>query len=104
MAVAPALGDPVVMTDETTGQAPGEAEDSSSRPSGSPGSRLFRVILLGVLVVALVASVVTAAVLWSHRRGHADALQASREAAMAQTQQFVLRANTYDPSMLDSQG
>jgi hypothetical protein len=109
MAVPAALDDPVVLNDETTGPPTGgttggRAGDRHDGPAGSPRSRLFRVVLLAVLVVALVASVVTAAVLWSHRRGHADALQAQREAAMAQTQQFVLRANTYGPSMLDAQG
>ena len=98
------------MTDDTkdqeTGREAGQPPDRPDQPDrpGSAGSRLFRVVLLGVLVLALVASVVTAAVLWSHRRGHADALQASREAVMAETQQFVLRANTYGPSMLDAQG
>jgi hypothetical protein len=65
---------------------------------------MFRLVLLGVLVVVLVVSSVTAVVLHSHRTGQADAIQAEREAAMATTQQFVLRVNTYGPSMLDSQG
>ena len=34
----------------------------------------------------------------------ADPAQTDREAVMAQTQQFVLRLNTYGPGMLDSQG
>ncbi len=102
MAVAPALDHPVV-TEEVTGPEPG-LPVGPDHQEGAPRAGLFRLVLLGVLVVALVASVATAAVLWSHRRGHADALQAQREAVMAQTQQFVLRANTYDPSMLDAQG
>lgn len=107
MAVAPALDHPVVT--EEAGPEP-VAADGPDRPAGGdqqevrPRSRPFRLALLGVLVIALVASIASAAVLWSHRRGQADALQAQREAAMAQTQQFVLRANTYGPSMLDAQG
>ena len=72
--------------------------------SGPPRSALFRLVLLGVLAVALVAAVVSAVVLKSHRTGAADALQADREAAMATTQQFVMRVNTYGPSLLDSNG
>jgi len=77
---------------------------TSQAPSGTPRAALFRVVLLGVLAVVLVASTVTALVLHSHRTGQADAIQADREAAMAATQQFVLRVNTYGPSMLDAQG
>ena len=74
-------------------------------PTGPPPrSALFRLILLGVLAVALVASLVWVAVLTSHRTGRAQDLQNDREAAMATTQQFVLRVNTYGPSLLDSQG
>ena len=107
MAVARALDHPVVVT-EVAGPEPAPAGlpdlPDGRGPVGAPRAPLFRLVLLGVLVVALVASVATAAALWSHRRGHADALQSQREAAMAQTQQFVLRANTYGPSMLDAQG
>jgi Mce-associated membrane protein len=74
-------------------------------PSGSsPRSSLFRVILLGVLALALVSSLAWIAVLKSHRTGSADDLQADREAVMSTTQQFVMRVNTYGPSLLDGQG
>lgn len=74
-------------------------------PSGPPPrSALFRLVLVGVLALALVASLVWIAVLKSHRTGSADDLQSNREAAMATTQQFVLRVNTYGPSLLDSKG
>jgi len=86
------------VTDEPTDQRGGDG------PGGPPRSARFRLVLLGVLVAALVASTITAVVLWSHRRGHADAVQTQREAVMAQTQQFVLRANTYGPSLLDARG
>jgi hypothetical protein len=104
MAVAPALDPVVVMTDERIDDTSEDAAHRSDRPGDPPRAAVFRLVLLGVLVAALIASVVTAAVLSSHRRGHADALQAQREAVMAQTQQFVLRANTYGPPMLDAQG
>jgi hypothetical protein len=61
-------------------------------------------VLLAVLVVALVASLGWVAVLKSHRTGAASDVQAEREAAMSTTQQFVMRVNTYGPSLLDSQG
>ncbi len=75
-----------------------------------PAATGFRAVLLGVLVVALVASVALGVVLgrsrdvWPFSSGSSDQLQADREAAMAQTQQFVLRVNTYGPSMLDANG
>ena len=36
--------------------------------------------------------------------GTPTGVQAEREAVMAQTQQFVLRVNTYGPDLLDAQG
>jgi Mce-associated membrane protein len=92
MAVSPALDRP-----EVTGE--------EGRPSSpAPRSALFRLVLLGVLLLALVASLVWVAALRSHRTGAADALQTDREAAMATTQQFVLRVNTYGPALLDNHG
>lgn len=74
-------------------------------PSGPPPrSALFRLILVGALAVALVASLAWIAVLRSHRTGSAGDLQSNREAAMLTTQQFVMRVNTYGPSLLDAQG
>jgi hypothetical protein len=70
----------------------------------------FRAVLLGVLALALVVSGGLALHLGSSRHvwpfsgARADQAQADREAVMAQTQQFVLRLNTYGPSMLDSHG
>jgi Mce-associated membrane protein len=86
--------------------APGDhAAVTSDHPTGAPRAALFRLVLLGVLVLGLVASVITAAVLFSDRHGESgNLLQADREAAMATTQQFVLRVNTYGPSLLDSSG
>jgi len=74
-----------------------------------PRAPLFRLVLLGVLMAALLASVVTGLVLapsrgWLVHRTQSDSVQADREAAMAQTQQFVMRVNTYGPQMLDDQG
>lgn len=78
-------------------------------PASSTRSPRFRLVLLGVLIVALVASVGTGLVLapgrgWLVHQSQADSRQADREAAMATTQQFVLRVNTYGPSLLDAQG
>ena len=41
---------------------------------------------------------------WLVHGTRSDSLQADREAAMAQTQQFVMRVNTYGPQLLDGQG
>lgn len=92
MAAAPALDERPTVTDDVE-PAP-----------GPPRAVLFRLVLLGVLLVALVGALVGVAVLRSQRSGSAEAVQAQREAAMAATQQFVMRVNTYGPSMLDSQG
>jgi hypothetical protein len=93
MAVASALDRrPEVTLDDVTPSSP------------PPRSALFRLVLLGALAILLVASLVGIAVLKSHRTGNASGLQSEREAAMATTQQFVLRVNTYGPSLLDSQG
>jgi Mce-associated membrane protein len=80
------------------------AEPPSEPRTSSPRSALFRLVLLGVLAVALVASLAWVAVLRSHRTGSAGHVQAEREAVMSTTQQFVMRVNTYGPSLLDSQG
>jgi mannitol-specific phosphotransferase system IIBC component len=90
-----------VATAPTTGEY---AEVTSDHPTSAPRAALFRLVLLCVLVLALVASVTTAVVLFSQRNGGSDTLQADREAAMATTQQFVLRVNTYGPSLLNSSG
>jgi Mce-associated membrane protein len=86
------------------------AEVTSDHTTSAPQAARFRLLLLGVLVVALIASVVAGVSLghsrhvWPFSSGSSDPVQADREAAMAQTQQFVMRVNTYGPSMLDSQG
>jgi hypothetical protein len=95
--------------------APGDrAEVTSDHPTSAPRAALFRLVLLCVLTLALVASLVWIPLLLAHRQvavfGHdigsdsASTVQADREAAMATTQQFVLRVNTYGPSMLDADG
>lgn len=70
---------------------------------------LFRLVLLAALALALLASLVIGLLLapsrgWLVHPTQADAVQADREAAMAQTEQFVMRVNTYGPAMLDQQG
>ena len=96
MAVSPAV-------DRRT-EVTGPDATSSAPPGAPPRSALFRLALLAVLLVALVVSLVWVGVLRSHRTGAADSLQRDREAAMATTQQFVLRVNTYGPALLDSHG
>jgi Mce-associated membrane protein len=104
MAVPTALDEPAEVTTET-----GEPSDAPA-----PRAALFRMVLLVVLALALVATLVWIPILLAHRQvtvfGHtlgsddAAVVQADREAAMAATQQFVLRVNTYGPKLLDSHG
>jgi Mce-associated membrane protein len=83
---------------------------TSDHPTSAPRSALFRLVLLYALALALVVSVVAALIVGSHRHawpfssGQAGSVQADREAAMATTQQFVLRVNTYGPSLLNPDG
>jgi Mce-associated membrane protein len=103
MAAATASDAPVEVTDQEQGTQEGAPE--APRPA-----QRFRVVLLGVLALALVVTGAFAFHLgssrhvWPFRGAQADSAQADREAVMAQTQQFVLRLNTYGPSMLDSHG
>lgn len=73
-------------------------------PDHQPNQK-FRLVLLVVLLVALVASAATLCWLLVDRdSGSGDAARADREAVMSQTEQFVLRLNTYGPDQLDEQG
>lgn len=91
-----------------------EVTTDTEVPARVPRAALFRLILLGVLALALLVSIVWIPLLLAHRQvavlGHdvgtddAATTQAGREAAMATTEQFVLRVNTYGPTLLDSQG
>ena len=85
MAVPPAPGAVTTGTEET------------------PRSATFRLVLLVLLVVLLLASAGALAWLLTERRGEADDAQAERDAVMSQTRQFVLRLNTYGPDQLDDQ-
>lgn len=74
------------------------------RTDPAPRSTGFRLVLLVVLVVLLLGSAGVLVWLLADRRGEADDLQTQREAVMSQTEQFVLRLNTYGPDDLDDQG
>lgn len=106
MAVPAALDDrPEVTT---------ESETPRTEEPLAPRAALFRLVLLALLALALVASLVGIPVLLAHRQvtvfgttvgtNDASVVQSDREAAMAATEQFVLRVNTYGPTLLDSQG
>ena len=82
-------------------------DETSSTPAASgaaPRSARFRLALLVVLVVLLLASAGVLVWLLAERRGQADQLQSQRESVMSTTEQFVLRLNTYGPDQLDAQG
>lgn len=79
------------------------AAPAPEEPSATPNGR-FRVVLLGILVLALLAAAGTLVWLLAERRGAADEAQSEREAVQRQTEQFVLRLNTYGPDDLDAQG
>jgi hypothetical protein len=100
MAVSPALDQHPEVTTGATGERPDETTPATQSPRSAP----FRLVVLAVLVLALAATLGWVAVLRSHRTGAADDLQSEREAAMSATQQFVMRVNTYGPSLLDRQG
>lgn len=70
----------------------------------APAHRTFRLVLLGVLVVALLAAAGCLVWLLAERRGAADEAQRDRDAVLRQAEQFVLRLNTYGPDQLDDQG
>ena len=78
-------------------------DDRRTTDPGGPRSSTFRIVLLGVLVVALLASAGILVWLLADRRGESDDLQSQREELMSQTEQFVLRLNTYGPDQLDAQ-
>jgi hypothetical protein len=93
-----------------TVDGPTPEDRTPEEPNAAPQATRFRATLLGVLAIAMVVSGALALQLGSSRHvwpfagGATDQAQADREAVMGQTQQFVLRLNTYGPSMLDSQG
>lgn len=64
-------------------------------------SSTARLVVLGVLVVALLASAGCLVWLLAERRGAASDAQADRDAVMRQSEQFVLRLNTYGPDQLE---
>jgi Mce-associated membrane protein len=72
-------------------------------PKAAPAGR-FRQVLLGVLVIALLASAGVLVWLLAQRQGDAGGTQSERDAVLRQTEQFVLRLNTYGPDGLDDQG
>jgi Mce-associated membrane protein len=72
--------------------------------TAGPADARFRIALLGLLVVALLAASGTLVWLLAERRGTADDVQGQRDAVMRQTEQFVLRLNTYGPDQLDAKG
>lgn len=78
---------------------------TSDQPTTPPRAARFRLVLLCVLVLVLLASLATGVVLTVRHRGDgSDPAQADREAVMAQTEQFVQRVNTYGPGLLAANG
>ena len=98
MAVPPALDEHTGVTDD------GVPAAADRGPGRGHRAATFRLVLLGVLVVALLAAAGTLVWLLGGRRGAAADEQRQREAVMSQAQQFMLRLNTYGPDLLDSKG
>jgi Mce-associated membrane protein len=96
MAISPAVD----REPEVTAPAPEEPTGRVDRPVDNKA----RVVLLDILVVALLASAGILVWLLAERRGEADGVQSERDAVLRQTEQFVLRLNTYGPDDLDAQG
>jgi len=72
-------------------------------PENQPNAT-FRLVLLVVLLAVLTASAAVLGWLLVDRSGEASDAQGEREEVMSQTEQFVLRLNTYGPDQLDSAG
>lgn len=73
-------------------------------PEDQPNAT-FRLVLLVVLLVVLAGSATLLGwLLLGSESGSSDDAQAEREAVMSQTEQFVLRLNSYGPEQLDSSG
>ena len=105
MAVPPAPDQHAALTIERDERGDAaRAEEEATTGGADPRSAGFRLVLLGVLVVALLASAGILVWLLADRRGEAEDLQDQREAVMSQTEQFVLRINTYGPDQLDDEG
>lgn len=92
------------MTSSSDSDSSAHTLTTESSTGEHSGSATFRVVVLGVLVVALLASCGTLIWLLAGRRGEADDLQRERESVMAQTDQFMLRMGTYGPDLLDDKG
>lgn len=80
----------------------GPSEPTEDSPP--PRSARFRVVLLVVLLVLMLASAGCLVWLQSGRGGGADDRQAERDAVMSQARQFMLRSYTYGPDDLDDAG
>jgi Mce-associated membrane protein len=78
------------------------ADPTPEGPVATPNAG-FRLVLLGILVVALLAAAGTLVWLLAERRGTASDVQSERDAVQRQTEQFVLRLNTYGPQGLDAE-
>lgn len=92
------------MTNSSDTDSPAQPVTEESSTGEHSGSATFRVVVTGVLVVALLASCGTLIWLLAGRRGEAEDVQRERESVMAQTDQFMLRMGTYGPDLLDDQG
>ena len=85
-------------------------EESPAPSDARATSHSLRLTLLVVLSVLLLASVAAVVYLAATRPvsalgidGDQDALQTERESVMAQSEQFMLRINTYGPDLLDGE-
>jgi Mce-associated membrane protein len=105
VAVPPAPDDSPGVTDDS------DLKDPTAEKTPSTGaSPRFRLGLLVVLIVLLVALTAAVAYLGATRAtahlgmgGEQEQLQAEREAVMSQSEQFMLRVNTYGPGMLEGE-
>jgi Mce-associated membrane protein len=89
---------------EESSAAPDPAKELGERTT-SHSLRLTLLVVLSVLLLASVAAVVylaaTRQVSSLGIEGDQDALQSERESVMAQSEQFMLRINTYGPDLLE---
>lgn len=90
-----------------TGSTPGIESTQTSHPTESVQSATFRLVLLAVLVVGVLACLGTSTWLLASRgaasigvSGQSEDLQRQRDEVMSQAQQFLLRMGTFGPDLL----
>jgi Mce-associated membrane protein len=88
---------------------PGAESEKTSHPTAPPQSASFRLALLAVMVIGVLACLGTSTWLLASRgadtvgiSGQSQDLQRQRDEVMSQAQQFLLRMGTFGPDLLQN--